>query len=106
MNLYSLIPNIQDVAMPPSVEFIDQISPAVVIFIVFAVVVVVMAIAVTVLLINNKKANEIKNASALYGPPPMFKKNKRKEEPIEDLYGCPRPNGMDEEPEEISKSED
>ena len=46
----------------------------------------------------SKKNNN--NAQGLYGPPSMF--NKAKDvEPPEDLYGCPRPDGMDEEPDEI-----
>ena len=53
-----------------------------------------VVVGIIVLVKRKMKKNDINNAQALYGPPENFKK-KSKVDPPEDLYGCPRPDGMD-----------
>ena len=62
---------------------------------------VVIGIAVGLIALVKKmiKKNIQNNAQGLYEPPEMLKK-KRDVEPPEDLYGCPRPDDMYDEPTE------
>ena len=73
--------------------------PAAPIIIAISAVCVGVTVGIVILVKRKMKKNNINNeARCLYGPPSFYKKPRDKE-PIEDLYGCPRPDEIDE-PEE------
>ena len=103
MNFINLIADLATPYSPHNTES-NMVEAIGIIVIGSALVVGVVALTAFLLAKITKRNNINNNAQGLYGPPSMF--NKKEVDPPEDLYGCPRPDGIDEEPYEKDVQED